>query len=112
MTPAFSDSPRSTRGTTRMTAYWNWAASSESGRAGTIGLLRPGVARVKARAQVRDVRAPLGIGVAGARVRGQPDVRDLSDECVQQRRRDQWCQAGRCRGHGARERQQDVLAAA
>src|SRR6476620_1592295 len=111
MTPAFSDSPRSTRGTTRTAEYWNWSFDASGGSA-TVGLPGERVARGEPRAQVRDVRAALGVRVAGPRVGREPRGRDRGDELLEQGRRHQPRQPLRRRGHGAGERQQDVLAAA
>src|SRR6476661_6560075 len=86
MTPAFSDSPRSTRGTTRTTAYWNWSFDA-SGDSATVGLPGERVARGQARGQVRDVRAALGVPVAGPRVGREPLGRDRGDELLEKRRR-------------------------
>ena len=65
-------SPRSTRGTIRTIAYWNWLR----GLAGTFGLLHESMARRQAPREVADIRSPLPVGAAGERIVGQPQVGD------------------------------------
>ena len=72
-TPALIDSPRSTRGTTRITAYWNWLVALRGG-SGTFRLLDECPPRLEARQEVLNVGVPLRIGAADQRVGGQPVV--------------------------------------
>src|SRR5687768_9324262 len=79
-TPALRHSPRSTRGTTRMMAYWYGLRGSS----GTFGLLHEGTPPRQPPLQVADVGGTLLVGTAGGRVVGQPHIGDGADEALEQ----------------------------
>ena len=105
ITPAFSCSPRSTRGTTRTIAYWK----TSRGGAGTLGILDEGSRRLESQRQIADVGATLRVGVAGHPVVRQPVVRERGDQVLQQGRVDPASQSLVGLRDGSRERQQDVV---
>src|SRR6187551_4081897 len=80
-TPTLRDSPRSTRGRTRMIEYWN----ALRGGSGTFRLLDEGPRRLEAQGQIAYVGSPLPRRVPGHRIVGQPRVRQRRDEVGQRR---------------------------
>src|ERR1044071_7604056 len=83
-TPTFTPSPRSTRGTTRRTAYSN----GSGGMPQLLDRLDEGFARAGPGQQVANVGVALRRGVSGAGVGEQPSLRGQGDDLLQQRRRD------------------------
>src|SRR5580765_2282473 len=104
-TPAFSHSPRSTRGTTRTTAYWNLLR----GRSDTFRLRDEQRPRLKPGEEIRDVGPALGFRVADDSVGRQPVVGNRRDEFIEQPRCDEPSEPVVGGGDGAGERQEDVL---
>src|SRR5204862_8304042 len=98
-TPALMHSPRSTRGTTRHSAYWN----SSRGASGILGLLGERARRGQPLAQVRDV-------VVAARLAAQPLLGDGAHHAAHERAVEARRQARVGLGDGAGVRQQHVLA--
>src|SRR6187551_1442826 len=78
-TPTLRDSPRSTRGRTRMIEYWN----ALRGGSGTFRLLDEGPWGFEPPGQIADVRPALRIGGADDRIVGQPRVRERGDQVGQ-----------------------------
>src|SRR5258705_6699446 len=105
MTPAFRNSPRSTRGTTRTTAYWNWLRC----RAGTLSLRDETGPITEPGHEVIDVRPALGARSADERISRQPNLGFGRHEAFEQAARDEAGEARVRRLDGARERQQHVL---
>src|SRR6476659_6306295 len=78
-TPTLRDSPRSTRGRTRMIEYWN----ALRGGSGTFRLLDEGPRRREPQGEIPDVGPALAGGVPGDRIVGQPRVRERGDDVGQ-----------------------------
>src|SRR5512143_331096 len=83
-TPAFTNSSRSTRGTTRSTAY-----SNESG-AGTVGLLLEERRRREPAREVRHVRRAVRVERREARLVAEPLRGHLGDGARQHVAREAW----------------------
>src|SRR4029079_12969779 len=80
-TPTLTPSPRSTRGTTRRTAYSN----GSGGMSKPLDRVDERGGRRQAREQVRHVGVALGRRVANDGVGEEPRVRDEPDDRAQQR---------------------------